>query len=40
MCMIGLPQNLILPSFVHKLECYLLSGIYITYVWKPVEDCQ
>ena len=28
MCMIGLPQNLILPSFMHKWECYLLSGIY------------
>ena len=40
MCMIGLPQNLILPSFMHKLDCYLLSGIYITYVWKPVEGCQ
>ena len=30
--MIGLPQNLILPSFMQKLECYLLSEIYITYV--------
>ena len=38
--MIELHENLIFPSFMHKLECYLLSEIYITYVWKLVEDCQ
>ena len=40
MPVIRLHENLILPCFMHKLDCYLLSGIYITYVWKPVEDCQ
>ena len=40
MPVIRLHQNLILPCFMYKLECYLSSGIYITYVWKPVEDCQ
>ena len=40
MPMIWLHENLILPSFMHKLKCYLLNWIYITYVWKPVEDCQ
>ena len=35
MPVVSLHENLILPSFMQKLECYLLSGIYITYVWKP-----
>ena len=40
MPVVSLHENLILPNFMQKLECYLLSRIYITYVWKPVEDCQ